>query len=72
MSKNIQPAFGQVWQSDDPRDVRQFVIMGFVRASNYVLCRNLRTGRLTEIARRRLRPQGKRGYSLVKEAQGGD
>lgn len=65
MSKHTQPAIGQVWRSDDPRDERQFVIIGFCRNSNYVTCRNLRTDRLTEIAVRRLRPQGKRGYSLV-------
>lgn len=60
---------GQVWESQDPRDGhRRFVIIGYEEPGGKIIVRS-EAGRVTKISRWRLKPQAKRGYVLVDDAQ---
>ena len=67
MNMNPLPKVGQVWGSNDPRDADRQMVVTHV-GNLMVFLKNLKTGRHSSIAMRRMRSLlGRRGYRLVRE-----
>jgi hypothetical protein len=62
----IEIAVGQVWKDCDPRIPNRYVRVTTMGAT-HVDCKNIRTGKITRIAKARMQPEQKR-YMLAFDA----